>query len=853
MKLIDAIRRANQPGPPEHSVRLRIACTLAVLVAITASTAESEVSHLTAIEGGALVVAGMVFSYRTRERPPNWVKLIAAVAAVSVLVWFFHELTSRPVSDITTVENPLTVMFIAIQVIHSFHVPSRRDLLFSIAGSAGLIAVAGAQAIDLNFAIYAGAWLGFSLWGLVEVWRSTSAGGRVTRTALGSTLAGVSLATAGIFLLLPAPSVGVRINFQSHAGTAGPVPVPGALAGDSGGASQLSRPGSPSGRSRIGGYLGFAGSLDTALRGKLGKTLVMRVRAERPSYWIGETYDKWDGTSWVASKTSATHVLNQGSPYDVPLPEGDRLAGQSDLQTFYIATSTPDLVFHADSARQLWFPTRSVFWGDDGTLISPIGLGHGAIYTVESNVVSPSSEQLRQAPRSTTLAIKTQREYTQLPHPYYQATALAKSVTADATNTYDKVEALINWMGANTRYSTKIPPLPIGADTVNEFLFGNRVGFCEQISTSLAVMLRSLGIPVREAVGYVPGGYNPITDLYEVRARDAHAWVQVWFPGYGWQSFDPTAVIPLANPSPGATALHDLGHELGRIPGVPIGSIIGGLAVTAGFVRWRRSRPQSWADAVALQMEVAGRRARRPRRPSETIVEYASALEEIGAHGWIPLAQRVGRAVYGVDKPPEADQRQILSAARRLRANTKVLRRHPRRPRGQARGSEVEGGREGTVVSVGAAGDRQDHGASLVGLVVVVVTIGVLAAAVLISVQNGSSGPGSMPSLPTSRAPGAGYSSPTSASPHSLSQISVAEIAACRTSYSAAERAVQAYRALHGQLPTSTAEIQSYLRDSLSTSRFAITIDPARPGHLQVSTAGRSASGGPGNCDSAGR
>ena len=76
------------------------------------------------------------------------------------------------------------------------------------------------------------------------------------------------------------------------------------------------------------------------------------------------------------------------------------------------------------------------------------------------------------------------------------------------------MEALIGWIGAHTRYSTDIPPLPPGADTVDEFLFGNRVGFCEQISTSLAVMLRSLGIPAREAVGYVPGGYNPITDLY---------------------------------------------------------------------------------------------------------------------------------------------------------------------------------------------------------------------------------------------------------------------------------------------------------------------------------------------------
>ena len=87
-------------------------------------------------------------------------------------------------------------------------------------------------------------------------------------------------------------------------------------------------------------------------------------------------------------------------------------------------------------------------------------------------------------------------------------------------------------------------------------------------------MLRSIGIPAREAVGYVPGPYNPITDLYDVQAKDAHAWVQVWFPGYGWQSFDPTAVVPLANPSPGSTLLHDVARLLGRLPWVPIGLVL---------------------------------------------------------------------------------------------------------------------------------------------------------------------------------------------------------------------------------------------------------------------------------------
>jgi transglutaminase-like putative cysteine protease len=224
-------------------------------------------------------------------------------------------------------------------------------------------------------------------------------------------------------------------------------------------------------------------------------------------------------------------------------------------------------------------------------------------------------------------------------------------------------------MGAQTHYSTDIPPLPPGADTVDEFLFGNRVGFCEQISTSLAVMLRTLGIPVRETVGYVPGPYNPLTDLYEVQADDAHAWVQVWFPGYGWQSFDPTAAVPLANPSPGATALSDIGKALGRVPVVPVSSVLFGAVSVAVLVRWRRRRPATWAERVARDVERAGHRAGRPRRPSETFAEYAGALDSIsgGGDAWARIASYVEASAYGGREPPPETQRQLLSATRRTR------------------------------------------------------------------------------------------------------------------------------------------------------------------------------------------
>lgn len=679
MRLVEAIKEANRPRAPEHSVRLRVAAWAAVVVGIAACRAQGELSSRPSLVAAALVTIGMAFSHRTRSHPPAWVKVALAVAAVASLVWFFRQLTSHTLTDVTTIENPLTALFVWIQVVHSFHVPARRDLAFSLAGSTGLMAVAGAQAIDLRFATYAVVWAAAGLWGLTEMWASVSGGGRVSGRVLPGALTGVGVITAAVFLLLPAPRVTVRVNFLARPGNGGAVGVPGGLAGDGGRPTELSRAGSPAGRVRIGGYLGFANRLDTALRGRLSNTVVMRVRADRPSYWVGETFDTWDGEGWTTT-AKANRVVGGTSPLIVPVAEGAiPVGGQSDLQTFFITQSSPDLVFHAETAREVWFPAPNIFAAADGTLVSPIGLGRGAVYTVESEVDVPSVEQLRASVfEQSGLAPTIEARYTQLPHPYPQAEALARSVTAGALTTYDKVQALITWISANTRYSTVIPPLPAGGDTVNEFLVGNRVGFCEQISTSLTVMLRSLGVPAREAVGFVPGPYNPITDLWDVRAKDAHAWVQVWFPGYGWQSFDPTANVPSANPAPGATALSDVAHALGRVPWAPVSAVLLGTGLLGAGVRYRRRRPATWAERVAREIERSGAWAGRPRHPAETLVEYATVMEERSGDqtgAWRDLGRQVEESAYGGGVWSVEAGRQAVAAARLLRPKRAHLRR----------------------------------------------------------------------------------------------------------------------------------------------------------------------------------
>ena len=168
-------------------------------------------------------------------------------------------------------------------------------------------------------------------------------------------------------------------------------------------------------------------------------------------------------------------------------------------------------------------------------------------------------------------------------------------------------------------------------------------------------MLRTLGIPAREAVGYVPGNFDPITDLYDIQANDADAWVQVWFPYYGWQSFDPTAVVPLANPSPSRIPLHDVAVIVKRAPWVPVGIPLAALFGAAYGFRAYRRRPATWAQKVARKLERLGARARSPRRPGETLTELATRLDMAcgDPSGTLTAVAKVAEeAAYGRHEPP---------------------------------------------------------------------------------------------------------------------------------------------------------------------------------------------------------
>jgi len=92
-------------------------------------------------------------------------------------------------------------------------------------------------------------------------------------------------------------------------------------------------------------------------------------------------------------------------------------------------------------------------------------------------------------------------------------------------------------------YTLRLPRRE-SADPLADFLFTRRQGHCEYFASAMTILLRTAGIPARIVTGFLGGEYNPITDLWVVRASDAHSWVEAWIPGFGWSTFDPTPAGP---------------------------------------------------------------------------------------------------------------------------------------------------------------------------------------------------------------------------------------------------------------------------------------------------------------------
>ncbi len=246
-------------------------------------------------------------------------------------------------------------------------------------------------------------------------------------------------------------------------------------------------------------------------------------------HWRGRSYDHFDGIRWSRSR---------GLPPSAAPARWyrDRWRGPILTQKIYAAPLRVHVLFgvHPIMGVDPGADIQALF--DNAGDFFYWGSGPPS-YTVYSREDSPTSEELRHDSTSERFS-PAPRYYLQIPELDPRIPALADSLTRGLHTRYDKVMAIERWLQGFT-YTLQLPATPAQA-TLPYFLFVRRKGHCEYFSTAMVVLLRTLGIEARNVNGFLGGEWSQFGDYLAVTENQAHSWVEVWFPGYGWVTFDPT-------------------------------------------------------------------------------------------------------------------------------------------------------------------------------------------------------------------------------------------------------------------------------------------------------------------------
>lgn len=290
------------------------------------------------------------------------------------------------------------------------------------------------------------------------------------------------------------------------------------------------------------------GEDDTQLGGSFiqDDTPVFQVKSDQKEYWRIETKDIYTGKGWITS-----------GDYDFEEIESSRIPWQTFLPSVVREDKKARVEFTGEvELDKIVYPygTRDIQYSSASTMVTDEKFG---VIQAESNqkaIALPGYDIAYEKPtfdisrleKTTDASDQIDKQYTELPDDLPERiTQLAEEVTEAYDNQYEKAKAIEQYFNQNGFvYQTEDIPIPEGEeDYVDQFLFETKAGYCDNYSTSMVVMLRSIDIPARWAKGFTGGERIPSNDgspIYEVTNSNAHSWVEVYFPDIGWVPFEPT-------------------------------------------------------------------------------------------------------------------------------------------------------------------------------------------------------------------------------------------------------------------------------------------------------------------------
>lgn len=618
-KVITGYSRLNPRRIPEDSLGLRLSVLASIFIAEVTILAMGYYSLINVIAVPVLTIAGFAVSWRRRRSRNLGLKFALSLLVLLAALYFMRDL----MGSFYDTRMPLIKLMLWLQVLHSFDMPARRDLKYSFAG--GLILMAAGAVLSTGMMYLVGlAGFGVAAAAALAYFHFSEQSEKVDRSLPAKPAQIVACAaTAGALSILVVVPVLLMIPQSTQARLQSlPLSDIQKVMGKFSGAvdnREYRSEGNPfDGPPRFSpnSYYGFNNYMDLRSRGNLSDDIVMKVRADGYKFYRGIAFDVYNGKGWAMSSEDAKEVNADMPPFDLKMPGSSYPRTRSSIESFYIETDMPNIIFASWKPDSLYFPANRIKIDQFGSLRSPFQLTDGTVYSVVTEQPEYSPDLLRHFPRTSDAPASGQ--YTQLPESYdlSKVARLSTEITQPISNRYDKMTAIEKYLKDNYRYDLGIAPQASDRDAVSYFLLEERAGYCEHFAAAMTVMARSVGIPARVVTGYTGGSYNPFTGLWEVRQSDAHAWVEVYFGGAGWVPFDPTPGFDV--PAPGdsdkspwiaAKIFSYFGDIFG---GGPAGKVLGSAAgLAGGAVQTARDLPlvmiTAMLSGVVIFLATAGR------------------------------------------------------------------------------------------------------------------------------------------------------------------------------------------------------------------------------------------------------
>jgi MYXO-CTERM domain-containing protein len=383
---------------------------------------------------------------------------------------------------------------------------------------------------------------------------------------------------------------------------------------------------------------------------RTGATM-LEITSSEPALWRMQALEDYDGTGWgfarerqelpqpaavpVTTKVRIVGLENRliaapgritsvaGNHGEVGRGESWRLTETPSKGVTYTVTSD---VVRATAAEleQVPIPRSSIY--DDYTRLFPRGLQRGAPWRVQAGADLPNWLQ---------------------GSPWGEAILLARRLSAGTTSELEVVRRVDDYLNSGRFHYTTDVAEP-GPDPLLDFLFKTHAGYCQHFAGAATVLLRLAGVPTRVVSGFATGKRTG-DNTYAVRDKDAHAWIEVYFPGYGWVPFNPTPASDEADVAPQVDVLAANAGGSGGGSGSALFGVLGlGALGLAAFVvrRRRRRRP-----GIALG-ELLARLAPEPVGPSATLTSLRPGLATLGP-SVAALADEAERARFAADGTSE--------------------------------------------------------------------------------------------------------------------------------------------------------------------------------------------------------